>query len=693
MSLFLTEQEHADFHAFRHGNSVGEDVFWALRNRALARTASPGLFGEEQEAGWWFVSSEYLTDAAMAYALKKEEPLAIWLRDTVLSIIRRSEGDWVGPWFRNHTCNPPSGHLETAHLSWSVAIALDLAPDVFTETEGDEIRDVLKNRAIPLCQTWLATNHHLANWRCVLNAGALVAAAVLNDSKAMQQAADEFNLCLNIFQADGSYSESLQYSNYAAYTLMLAREAMTRRCPELAKQLSILPYALLPRWQAASLFYRKPLSGWGATPRARSANFNDSAAIFRPSGDLLMHIAARARDAHPVEAGLARWLFDELYADDFTQAPHDNASFGFINDFGFLTPALLPAAAEAISPKDAKLSKTLAFSNGDVLARDDWDGRTVLAVHGGGDPLNGPGHLHGDLNSFILVHNRERLLVDPGHSCYRGLIHGLETASATHNTCTFELQAGDGLGLQEDSHSSRILEQSQSARRSFNPKTLQPGSPAERGAKRLLVESDDEVSVIGSDAAALYGSSIKTFSRFWFLCGAHALFVVDHIVCRTPMRTRWHWLLNNRDGFLELKPVPPDRLVARRGRAGLKLFHLGQARITGPQHAFVHDAYHPEPGQLGEGGSGSGKLCTWQEVEPALERIAIHAMAMDSYGRVAGWHMREEEAGPVLESPDKKVRWQLAIQPGGATMTLNEMGMHRQWTVQNEAEKWSLAKI
>jgi len=202
------------------------------------------------------------------------------------------------------------------------------------------------------------------------------------------------------------------------------------------------------------------------------------------------------------------------------------------------------------------------------------------------------------------------------------------------------------------------------------------------------------VTIIGSDAAALYGPSIKTFSRVWFLCGSHALFVVDRIICNTPLCTRWHWLFNNRDGNLELKLVPPDRLVARRGRAGLKIFHIGAAKLSPtPQYAYVHDAYHPEPNQLGEGRPGSGHLVTWRETKPVQERTAIHAFAMDSYGVVAGWHMHSESEGPVLESPDKKVRWQLGIQPGGTTMTLNELGTRRQWAVQNEAGKWSLAKI
>src|SRR5690606_20662475 len=337
-------------------------------------------------------------------------------------------------------------------------------------------------------------------------------------------------------------------------------------------------------------------------PRPRSANFNDSAALHRPSGDLLLHIAARARDALPAEAGLARWLFDTLYTPAFEQSPHDLATFGFVNDFGFLAFPLLPQAAAALVPDAAGLGTLEAFSCGDVLARDAWPengGRTILAVHGGGDLLHGPGHLHGDLNSFILVHNRERLLLDPGHSCYRNLIHDLEGSSLTHNTCTFAIEAaGDGPALQEDLLKGHVLQQSRQLKRHFDPATGVSGPPVDRGGRRLLCAREGDVTAIASDAAALYGKPIAEFTRFWFLCGTHALFIVDRIVADRPVKTSWSWLLNNRDDQLDLKLVRPDRLVARRGHAGMKLFHLGGGTLQEPLHAYVHDAYHPRTNQL-----------------------------------------------------------------------------------------------
>jgi Heparinase II/III-like protein. len=651
MALFFSESEKQAVHAARRHDPVVQNLYWALRNRAERRATGPDLSGAEFSTEWWHHAAEVLTDAAMSHSLQATPQLASWLRSATLAVVRRPVDDWIGPPFRDHSQEKPMGHLETAHLSWGVSVALDLAPEVFTEDERTEIRQVLRERAIPLCLQWIDGRTTLSNWRCVLTSGLATAAVVAGDEEHRRRAVREFNLCLQIFQPDGSHGESLQYGNYAALSLTMAREALTRFSPELAAELPMDPYARMPVWQACSLFYRKPLSGWGAQPMARSANFNDSAANFRPSADLLLHIAARARETFPREAGLARWLFDHLYAPAPEDDCHDRATFGFVNDFGFLSLALLPAAAAPVSPEEAGLPELAVFSCGDVIARDSWKGRTILAAHSAGDDLNGPGHLHGDLNSFILVHNRERLLVDPGHSCYRNLIRELDASSETHNTCTFSFE--------ENGRSIR-LQQNTSAHRQLDRQTRQPQPPVARGGRRLLAAKVDDVSVIAAECSAAYGVPITDFTRFWFLCVPGALFVVDRIRSTRPVVTTWHWLLNNRDGRLDLKLAGGDRLVARRNAAGMKLFHLGGGKIHGPLHAHVHDAYHPLPAQVGEGRPGSGQLIRWTEREARTDRTVVHAMAIDHYGTVAGWHLRTgEENAVTLEGPQGAVSWTL----------------------------------
>jgi len=670
MSLFLTRSERDHLSALPF-NSPSAALLSAMHSRVSRRAAAPGLSDRSATTEWWHHAAEYLTDAALVHALRPASLSDAWLRAAVLSIARRPASDWGGPAFRGYTGIDAVGTLETAHLTWSLAVTLDLAGDLFSADEHQEISLALRTHGLLPCRRYLAQTDFCHNWNCVLLAGAAVAAAVLDDRDALAESIAWFPLAADHFQPDGSYGESLQYANYAAYSLVLAREAILRRSPDTA--LTLAPFGTIVRWAAQSLFYRKPLAGWGTEPRARSANFGDSAALFRPSGDLLVHIAVHARETSPVDAGLARWLFDTLYFPATEAGPHDLASFGFVPGFGFLSVIGLADAAAPLSPSAAGLPLTDAFSAGDAFARDAWDGLTTLAVRTAAEPRHATAHIHGDINSFILVHRRERLLVDPGHSCYRNLIHDLEGSSPTHNTCTFELPA--------TSHSSsRILTQ----RGGMNRPIVRDGGPLRGapaigfGGRRVISARAGKVSVLGSEAAALYGAPLQRFTRLWVLCGANALFVVDQIEADVPVRTTWHWLLNNRDGQLDLTLQRPGGFVARRGDAGLKLVHLAGGQMSGPIYAHVHDAYHPLPAQLGEGRPGSGLLLRMTEPGAAHSRTAIHALCFDDPAAILDWSVAAAQGATTLTSPDRGQEWSLRAEADGTALTLRE-------TVSNES--------
>ncbi|MDZ4198641.1 MAG: heparinase, partial [Kiritimatiellia bacterium] len=314
MSLFLTGTELLEIRKANRDPRFS-NLYWALLNRAQRHAAQPGMRDENTTTDWWHHAYEYISETALAHAIKPDPSLGAWLRAVTMEIARRPEDDWIGPTFRIRQ-QPPVGHLETTHLSLAVALALDLAPEVFTEAERAELVRVLQTRAIPLCRGWMTANRHLANWRCILLAGAAVAAAVAEDKDTLDWARREYDLCLNVVQPDGSYAESLQYASYCFFGLMMTREALARSAPEKAVDLPIAPYAKAVLWFVYSHLYRKPVEGFGGAPMPRSINFNDSAAIGGPMPDLLLHIAAHAPPELAREAGLARWLFDDLYVDD-----------------------------------------------------------------------------------------------------------------------------------------------------------------------------------------------------------------------------------------------------------------------------------------------------------------------------------------------------------------------------------------
>ena len=131
-------------------------------------------------------------------------------------------------------------------------------------------------------------------------------------------------------------------------------------------------------------------------------------------------------------------------------------------------------------------------------------------------------------------------------------------------------------------------------RETANRRNLQP---AVRG-KGVSAARRDDVTVFGNDAGEAYGTAIREFSRFAILCGENAVFIVDRIDSAVPVKTNWHWLLNNSDGELEFKNPAPDRIVVRRGNAGMKFFNLASTvRPNGFLHGYIHDAYHPLPNQ------------------------------------------------------------------------------------------------
>jgi Heparinase II/III-like protein len=680
MPIFLSNTEKTTIlNEINNEKSLISVFFHALQKRVYERVSWKNLLGPNATTIWWHSSAEYLSDAAMSYTLNPTPELAEWIKRETLEIVRKSTYEWVGPEFRDHS-EPYTGHLETAHLCWGVSAVYDLAKSAFSENELLEIKTALQEKGIVLCRRWLDKNFHLANWRSILFSGAMVSAVVLEDEKTVNDLLPEFDLCQNALQEDGSYGESVQYGNYLLLALTFAQEAIIRKYANTHNSSFITHHSI--NWFATAMFYAKPLHGWGDEPRARAANFNDSAAIFRPSGDILLHTAARSENE--TEKGLAKWLFEKYYVPVPNQDPHDLATLGMRNDWGFLTLPLLTYESKSISPEEANLPLTTIFSNGNGFIRDAWDGKTIIATNGGSQPLNGLGHLHGDLNSFILVHNNERLLADPGHSCYRNLIHGLESSSQTHNTCTFLIEK-ESLGLQEDLAKASLLEQ----KSVFPRRTIvngKGGDKIDRGDKLLICAKDDVISVIGSEVGKAYGSPIQNFSRFWILAGSHVLFIVDQISADYPVTTLWNWVVNNRDGKTVWQKEK-NCLTVKKNNAGMKLFHGGSGSFSFPVHGFLHDAYHPEPNQLGEGSSGDSFVFRFTEKEKLSTRTVVHAIALDEPNNLVNWSLEISKNEYTLKSDTRN--WTLKLNDDSFSMI---SGHGRTWDIVKNEEKYELKR-
>lgn len=682
-SLFLNKAEYEQLKTM-DATSPTAELFQAIKLRVHRRALTPNLTEPSATTEWWHHASEYLTDAALVYALQPSDKVGAWLRGNVLNIVRRPVADWAGPPFRGYGGGDMVGGLETAHLTWSVAISLDMAPDLFTLSEKEEIKTALREKGMLPCHRYLERSNFFHNWNCILFAGMSVAAAVLEDKEYLHYAMDYLPVALDHFQPDGSYGESLQYANYAAYGIMLGHEALLRS--QSIDKTTLDPYARLVDWASYAHFYRKPLSRWPLANLSRSANFGDCASIFRPSGDLLIHISARAKNELPSQAGMARWLFDSLYFPANESGIHDLASFGMVNDFGFLSVIMLADAAKPLSPVQANYSELKTFSGGDAFLRDSWGGKTILAARIPAEPRHASAHLHGDVNSFILEHNGERLLVDPGHTCYRNITRALDVSAASHNTCTFEVP-------QTASTPARILDQRGGINRPMNLENgkKKGASPVSIGGKRLLNAHKGNLSVLASDAAELYGAPLQSYARFILLCGSNALFVVDHIESSEPLRTTWNWLLNNRDGNLDYQFSRPSHFSAIRGNAGIKITNYSPKKsLDGPMYALVHDAYHILPNQFSEGTPGTGIMMRFKETAPQTSRVVVHTISVDTSSALSSWNSTQEGDVYTLESVDRGERWILHVMKDG-TLTVNETYSKQSYKiVKDRNQEWSL---
>lgn len=628
---------------------MAANLYAALLRRVDRWTETPGVTADGDSMQWWHVAWERLTDVAAAQRFEPDPRRAEWLRTTVLDICERPADDWVGPWFRQRT-DPQRGMLETSHVGLGVVTVASLCPDLFGEAEHQGIRQALREKCQQQCRRtidFLYGEHVLNNWLMIMLDGFGTVSAFLDDRPAVDKAVAEFAVVAGLYE-DDSYGESLQYWNYASLHLAHLYEVLTAHDPALTERLDLSGYTRSVPWAVHSLMYTKPMSGWGEQAFPRSLNFGDSTVLFRPTADLLLHIAARARETYPVEAGLARWLFDRTY-DEVELGPEEGHGFGFLNQFRWSSLLLLLEAADPLPPQKADLPPVQGFTAGPVAVRDAWENpATVLGVHTGVAELKTESHRHADYNSFILAHRQERFFADPGHCCYRLQAQQLSTSTSAHSTWSFRVPGRD------------------------EPLEQQPKGPSFTPSGRpRLVRQLDSLTVVRADAAAAYGAPIASAERTWIALLPHIVFVIDRITTAEDVAVDSHFVLNNRDGLLKVNEATPNRLVLRRGAAAVKFFRLVPEPESTPDGAgarrkswgFMHDVYHPEPNQRGQGKEGSSVVYTYESPAAATEHLHVYSIVLDAEPAITRWHVKGNPAdgfavtlGPelraVLRLPD-----------------------------------------
>ncbi len=604
----------------------------ALVERTMRNTAENRLVQKNDTQEWWHLVWERMSDAAFVYALNGGDVLGRWVHDRTMEIVSLDADEWIGPWFRKRV-DPPCGNLETAHVVNAVVHALCLCPSLFGNAEKNAVLTAIREKGLDQCERFMERKTR-SNWSCVLAGGFASAAAVLDDRDAVERAVGYYNDCLDLYNSDG-YGETLQYGNYASLSLVHMRRVLLAYDPSLAPRLSIGPIAAATKLGVMNFIGMKPLEE-GGKAYPRSVNFGDSAAIYRPTGDVAITVASEASD--PVVCGLARWHFDTTYADP-TLGPDELATFGFFNQFTWMTVADLEKADRAITPEAAGLPLRYVSKLGPAVIRDGFgEGTTLLGVQSGGEVLKVSGHRHTDMNSFVLAHLGERFFADPGHCCYRLETWRQSRMAMMHNTWTF---------LDEEGH------------------TLSQAGAAvgkEPLAHEVTASFEGEgFEVFSTDAAKAYGEHFKRAERTFIAAFPHVLFIVDRIETDVPMKVVSHFVVNNRDNKLDVHIADDKRLVFRRDPAAIKFFTFGDVTFS-KRYGFIHDHYHPLPNQEGQGREGSAMIYDYTSAEFSTSHLIVHAVAMAEIGEIRKWHIKPGDEGVYnVFSPKNELCWRLTV--------------------------------
>ena len=641
-----------------------------LYERTIENTRQNGLVQHGDTQEWWHLIWKRLSDATFVQAVQPFEGLKEWIREVVLDVCRKSSDEWIGPWFR-HRGNPPQGQLETSHIGLAVATVIDLCPEIFSHDELKEIKESLKNKCQEPCRVYveniLKQCSGISNWYMVLLNGFGTTAVILNDLEAIHKAIEYYNTAAALYNKD-SYGESLQYSNYASIHLSHLYEVLVRYDAKLEERLDMGCYTRLVNWDVASFMYLKPLAGWGDDDYPRSINFGDSSALFRPTGDILLQIAARAKNTYPKEAGLARWLFDITYQNTKLQ-PTELATFGFFNTFSFQSLLLLENAAQPITPEQAGIPLTASFETGTVVVRDKWEeAKTILGIQGGYQPNNVTAHRHQDQNSFVLAHLKQRFFVDPGHCCYRLQTYRNSTMANNHNTWSFEDE--NGVEILQNLVKGNIF-------RMENPLNI-----------RKDIKKFDDISIICSDAAGVYGEPIQTAERTWICAFPNVMFIIDRIKASRPIKVRSHFILNNRDNQLKTNVAAETKLVFRRAPAAIKFFQVS-SKSDGQDNpcnlsfgwGYVHDCYHPLHNQKGQGAEGSATIYNYTSSEYKTNHTIVYAIVMEHIDKIKQWHIKSPAENVYHALPPGNIGGVSISFNEGQSVTITNHNTNHQYTV------------
>ena len=120
----------------------------------------------------------------------------------------------------------------------------------------------------------------------------------------------------------------------------------------------------------------------------------------------------------------------------------------------------------------------------------------------------------------------------------------------------------------------------------------------------------------------------------------------------------------------------------------MKLFHGGNGSFSFPVYGFLHDAYHPEPNQLGEGRSGDSFVFRFTEKEKLATRTVVHAIALDEPNALINWNLEAINNNYTLKSDTKN--WTLQLNDNDSFSMISGHG--HTWEITKEGDEYKLKR-
>ena len=572
-----------------------------------------------------------LSDAGFVHCIEPDERLGRWIKENVMSVIRKPLDEWIGPWFRTRT-TPPKGTLETSHICVAVVNAVDMNESLFTQEEMEEIKTALREKGLMLCQNWMhnayPASSHINNWFTVLLTGITAVCAFLDEEEAFDRIAEMYDYAARLFNKD-SYGETLGYWSYAAVNMVKVREYATRYKAGLGEKMDTAAYSRSVPWAVSGYLYNKKLEGWEDSQYPLCLNFGDSAYIRRMHAGLLLNIAVTEKEKAPEIAGMARWLFEEQYGENMLV--FKDVELGNMESLDFWSLLYYVNASEPTSPVSANLPRAMSFETGNVIMRDSWqDTETILGIQGGYEPLCVSSHRHEDLNSFILVHKQEPFFIDPGHCCYRLEQSRIARATGSHNTWQFEI---DG----------RLLGQKQVSGCFVDVK--------EPLCRKLDFITESGMVRYSSDAAGAYGAIARKAVRTYMMVSANLIVIRDDVETNEEIRLHTNFHVNNSDNALRYHAdTSENEVTLYRNRAGVKLQQLWcwadgeeSSQQLSNTWGIMHVNYHLMPNHKCQGTEGSTVVYNYKSAAPAKAHTNVYAIILTQAQELDTWKVEKHK--------------------------------------------------